>query len=337
MISNLVAMTPLICTNPDGTTYPLDNTFGGLPFISGLGQPDNCVDGPSMAEQATDAVFGPGSFRQAVAGFVRLMSTFWLQQDPPALVNSDYQASGTVAFLSDHVAFYTMVMMTLAIAIQGALIAWKQRAAGLEKLLAALGGYLLVVGPGAAVISILLQVGHSYAVWITNEAGSGGFADNLQRFLVAPDATNSLGIAGVYFLLGIAIIAAVVQYGIMLARLGALTIMVGTWPLAASVIVLDQGRAMFTTYSAFLLAVVLYEPAAATVYAGAFSMMGTPPANTDAGQLIAQGIVTMILAILTLPALIRILAPVTAPAATGNGIGGAALSTVSMAAMLRRG
>lgn len=332
----IATLTPLICTNPDGSTYPLDNTFGGLPFISGFGQPDNCVDGPSMAAQATDAVFGPGSFRQAVAGFVRLISTFWLQQDPPALVNSDYQPSGTVAFLSDHIAFYTMVVMMGCIALQGGLIAWHQRSAGAEKLGKALGGYLLVVGPGAAVISILLQVGHAYSVWITNEAGSGGFADNLQRFLVAPDATNSLGIAGVYALLGIAIVAAVVQYFIMLGRLGMLTIMVGTWPLAASVIVLDQGKAMFTTYSAFLMAVVLYEPAAATIYAGAFSMMGTQPSSTDAGQLIAQGIVTMILAILTLPLLMRLLAPVTAPAASGSGIGGAALGAVSMAAMLRR-
>lgn len=336
MIATLSAMTPLICTNPDGTTYPLDNALGGLPFISGLGQPDNCVDGPSMAAQATDAVFGPGSFRQAVAGFVRLMATFWLQQDPPALVNSDYQPSGTVAFLSDHIAFYTMVAMTLSIALRGAMIAWKQNSEGAEKLGAGLGGYLLVVGPGAAVISISLQVGHSYAVWITNEAGAGGFAENLQKFLVDPDATTSLGVVGAYALLGLAIIASLIQYGIMLGRLGILTIMVGTWPFAASVLVLDQGRAMFTTYSAFLLAVVLYEPTAATVYAGAFSMMGADTSTHDGAQLVAQGVVTIFLAILTLPILIRILAPVTAPAATGNGIGGAALGAVSMAAMIRR-
>lgn len=327
--------TPLECTMPDGTVVPFDNPLGGLPFLSDVGKPDGCIDGPSIASQATDAVFGPGSFKEAAAGFVRTVSTFWLSDPSPTVVNSDYQLNGTAGFIDANTTWYTMFALVVAIVIVGAKIAWQQRANGFDHILQALLPFILVTGVGGAVVATALEVGDAYSPWVIEKASSGGFADNLNAYLISPDATNALGVVGSWILLGAAALAALVQMLLMLARGGALVIMVGLWGLSAAASGLEHGKIVFTTFTSWIIAFVLYKPAAATVYAGAFSLMGTPGTDADPVRTVAQGVVLMVLAVLTLPALLKILAPITTPVA-GGGAGGYIAGGAAGAAALSR-
>ena len=105
----------------------------------------------------------------------------------------------------------------------------------------------------------------------------------------------------------------------MLVRVGVVTIFAGLLPLAAAGTSNQTGMEYFKRMTSWLLAFVLYKPAAATVYASAFLMIGD---GKDATSVLA-GLFMLVLAIVALPALLRLITPmVGAAVAAGAGAGG---------------
>ena len=105
----------------------------------------------------------------------------------------------------------------------------------------------------------------------------------------------------------------------MLVRVGVVTIFAGLLPLAAAGTSTQTGMEYFKRMTSWLLAFVLYKPTAATVYASAFLMIGD---GKDATSVLA-GLFMLVLAIVALPALLRLITPmVGAAVAAGAGAGG---------------
>jgi hypothetical protein len=114
----------------------------------------------------------------------------------------------------------------------------------------------------------------------------------------------------------------------MIVRMAMLVILTGTLPLSAAASSTATGRVWFRRSVGWLLAFVLYKPAAAIVYAAAFSMTG-PTQDSQANQdndvvSMISGVVLIVLACFTLPALMRFAAPVVQAAASGKGRGAGA-------------
>ncbi len=107
--------------------------------------------------------------------------------------------------------------------------------------------------------------------------------------------------------------------GLMLVRVGVITIFAGLLPLAAAGTSTQTGMDYFKRMTSWLLAFVLYKPATATVYASAFLMIGD---GKDATSVLA-GLFMLVLSIVALPAMLRLITPmVGAAVATGAGAGG---------------
>ncbi|WP_037578078.1 hypothetical protein [Phaeacidiphilus oryzae] len=124
------------------------------------------------------------------------------------------------------------------------------------------------------------------------------------------------------------LIAAIIQVILMYVRLGVVTLMLGTLPLAATASMTNWGGTWWRKHIGWLIAWLLYKPAAALVmYAGA-KMLNS--GGDDVQQHIAA-IGLLILSSLALPALLKLIVPATAAlggggSLSGSGLGGAVAS-----------
>ena len=167
---------------------------------------------------------------------------------------------------------------------------------------------LIDVGSGLAIIaatsavgvllpSMLLKAGDAWSSWILATSTGGQFGTRLTALLTLPEAG-----AGVVLVLGIvAIILTAVQAVLMLFRQAALVVLAGVLPLAAAGTLTPATRAWFRRVTGWMLALIFYKPAAAAVYATAFTMIGTgnDPRTT------LMGFAMVLMSLLALPVLMK--------------------------------
>jgi type IV secretion system protein TrbL len=183
---------------------------------------------------------------------------------------------------------------------------------------------------GDVLVGALLAMTGDFASWILSQAGTSysslGASLNLDS-LAASDPFLML-ILGCVILVG-----ALVQVVVVAGIAAVLPILVGLWPMSAAWSGTEAGNQTWKKHSAWILAAILYKPAAAIIYAVAFKMFtggvscpaGTTcdaQTNSELSQIL--GCLLLLLAVLALPALLRLVVP--AAAAIGGISGGEALA-----------
>jgi hypothetical protein len=184
---------------------------------------------------------------------------------------------------------------------------------------------LIDVGSGLAVIAatsalgvllptMLLKAGDAWSSWVLTASTGGQFAARLTTVLTMPGAAS-----GVVVVLGIvAIVMAAIQAVLMLFRQAALVILAGVLPLAAAGTLAPGTRAWFRRVTGWMLALIFYKPAAAAVYATAFTMIG----KGKDPRTILMGFATVLLSLLALPVLMKFFTWTTGSAEAAVGGGG---------------
>lgn len=253
------------------------------------------------------------------------------------------RVAGTVAFLQSSLWWYMGAAAVLSVIIGGLRMAWEQRAEPGRDLLRSLITLVVVAGAGVGIINLLVAAADSFAVWILDNslacdftAGGACFGENIVRLLKMPaDVGAGAGLGPLLLIiLGLlAIMASVVQILLMVARAGMLVILAGILPLAAAATNTEMGRTWFRKAVAWLVAFILYKPAAAIVYAAAFQLAGTDLFTDDGSGLLSvlTGLMLMVIALFAMPALMRFVTPMVGAMASGSG--GAALGAAALAAL----
>lgn len=253
------------------------------------------------------------------------------------------RVAGTVAFLQSSLWWYMGAAAVLSVIIGGLRMAWEQRAEPGRDLLRSLMTLVVVAGAGVGIINLLVAAADSFAVWILDNslacdftAGGACFGENIVRLLKMPaDVGAGAGLGPLLLIiLGLlAIMASVVQILLMVARAGMLVILAGILPLAAAATNTEMGRTWFRKAVAWLVAFILYKPAAAIVYAAAFQLAGTDLFTDDGSGLLSvlTGLMLMVIALFAMPALMRFVTPMVGAMASGSG--GAALGAAALAAL----
>jgi len=126
----------------------------------------------------------------------------------------------------------------------------------------------------------------------------------------------------------IAIVLSLVQAVLMLFRQAALIILAGVLPLAAAGSIAPLTRAWVRKVSSWMLALICYKPAAAAVYATAFTMIG----SGGSPRTMVMGFVMLLLSVFTLPALMKFFTWTTGTIA-GSGGGGQLLGAATVGAI----
>ena len=248
-------------------------------------------------------------------------------------------AGGAVLFLQSGLWWYMGAAAVVSVVIGAARMAWEQRAEPGRETVKSLLTLVVVAGAGVTMVSLLVAAADSFSVWMINSSlecdvtvDSACFGENMLNLLALTtnSAAGGLGALLVIILGLIAILGAAIQILLMVARGGMLVILTGILPLAASFTNTEMGKGWFKKCVAWLVAFILYKPAAAIVYAAAFQLVGTDVFADDGTGLLAvlTGLMLMIIALFAMPALMRFVTPM-----VGALAGGAAGGAVAMGAM----
>lgn len=257
--------------------------------------------------------------------------------------SSPNRAGGAVLFLQSSLWWYMGAAAVVSVIIGGARMAWEQRAEPGRETVKGLLTLVVVAGAGVTIVSLLVTAADSFSVWIINgsldcdvtAANSTCFGDNMLTLLALTTnpAAGGLGALLVIILGLIAILATAFQIVLMVARGGMLVILTGILPLSASFTNTEMGKSWFKKCVAWLIAFILYKPAAAIVYAAAFQLVGTDVFTDDGSGLLAvlTGLMLMVIALFAMPALMRFVTPMVGAMAAGGA--GAAIGAGALAAL----
>lgn len=243
-------------------------------------------------------------------------------------------AGGAALFLQSALWWYTGALAVVSIMIGGARMAVQQRAEPGTETVKSILTLVVVAGAGLTVIGLLVAAADSFSLWVINRSlecdvasDSACFEQSLSGLLALSPSGEaaSLGALLIIILGVIAILASFIQILLMVARGGLLVILAGILPLAASFTNTEMGKGWFKKCVGWLLAFILYKPAAAIVYAAAFQLAGTDIFTDDGTGLLSvlTGLMLMMLALVALPALMRFVTPMMG-AMAGGAAGGAA-------------
>jgi type IV secretion system protein TrbL len=238
-------------------------------------------------------------------------------------------ASGPVGFIQNSLWWYTGALAVLSIIIGCARMVYQQRAEPAKDTLRALATLLLVSTTGVLAIGMLTAAMDAAAVWILQNSVAGCdvtstqetcFGENISVMLGFA-MSSGLGVIAVIVLGGVAILLGYLQLILMIIRGGMLVLLAGIFPISASFTNTDIGLNWFKKLIGWLLAFILYKPAAAIVYATAFQLVGTSAFKDDGSGLIAilTGLSLMAMALVALIALMKFIAPMVAQAGGGGG------------------
>jgi type IV secretion system protein TrbL len=245
-------------------------------------------------------------------------------------------STSTVGFLQNSTWYIVLVMAVGSVVLAGIRLAWTQRTQPVGELVRSLVTLVMVSTIGLTVIQLAVQIGDVFSVGILNAATScdvsvvegNCFGRNIAALIFLTDQ-SPLGAIGILILALIAVLITYVQIAMMIVRSAMLVLLAGILPLTASFTNTPTGNQWFRKSLGWLTAFILYKPAAALVYAAAFRLIGTDLFAKDGQGVwsILTGMALMLIALVALPALMRFIAPMVAPA---GGVSGAAVAGAVM-------
>lgn len=265
-----------------------------------------------------------GGIAQALTGgirwFVENTATWWVQIPSP-----DLSAEPAVSHIQQWLLPITAAVAMGGVIAVGVRMAITRRANPLLDL----GGGLLALAAattlGATAAALLLKAGDAWSSWVLQVSTGGHFTQRLEEVMVLGGSAAP----GVVVVFGvIAIVLALVQAVLMLFRQAALIVLAGALPLAAAGSIAPMTRAWMRKVTAWMLALICYKPAAAAVYAAAFTMIGSGSTPRTA----LMGFAMLALSVVMLPALMKFFTWTTGSIA-GSGGGGQFAGTAAMGAV----
>nr|WP_015061727.1 hypothetical protein [Arthrobacter sp. 31.31]AFK88734.1 Epstein-Barr nuclear antigen 1 (EBV nuclear antigen 1) (EBNA-1) [Arthrobacter sp. 31.31] len=313
-----------------------------------------CHAGAAIEDAADDAVKNMAkAIADAVGQTVKTLGTFWVNVGTPNLTSSPggSTASDPVLFLQNSLYFWTAALAVLSVLVGAAKMIIERRGAPLRDLARSLATLVVVSGAGVAAVGLLTVSADQFSAWIINNSTDRtSFNENITAMLQL-SATSPVGSIMIILLGLIAILASVLQIVLMIVRGGLLVVLTGIFPTAAAFTNTEAGKGWFQKCTAWLIAFILYKPAAAIIYATAFRLTGTKIFGNggdgkDFGSALlttVTGLALMVIALFAMPALMRFVTPMVGAVAGGGGalaagaVGGLASGAINMGSAGRGG
>lgn len=259
------------------------------------------------------------AMRDGAAWVIQTTIGWWIEVPAIDLTSSPADT------IRGYIIWLAAVVATAGIIWQGIVLAVSRRPdpalqVGRGLFTLAFWGAVGIIGPAAA-----LRAGDAFSTWVLSEAAHGQASDRLVKLA----SLGSIESPGAVIILGLVMmLAGLAQACLMMFREASLIILAGLVVLAAAGSFTHATRPWLPRLLGWMLALIIYKPAAALVYATALTLVG----DGDDPRTVIVGLVMMILAIAALPVLMKFFTW-TAGTATGGGGGMAALAGASAAAI----
>ncbi|MGW3769939.1 hypothetical protein [Actinomadura verrucosospora] len=299
---------------------PVDNDGhgGGVPSLPGVPDIPAMVGGHMLDEAAK-------SFQSAVGWLISNTAAWWVKTPSP-----DLEGEPAIGYLQLLVQPLTIVVAVLALLAVAARMALSRKAVPLIDAGRGLVVLATVTVIGTVLPNLLLQWGDQWSGWVLNASSQGDFAKRMTQIVMVPSGTPA---ALVLILCLIALIIGIIQAILLLFRGAALVILAGLLPLAAAGMITTSTRSWFTRVAGWMLALIFYKPAAAAVYATAFTLVGK---GKDM-RVILMGFTMMLISLIAFPVLLKFFTWTTGgtESSTGGGILGALMGSATALGALR--
>lgn len=284
-----------------------------------------------VAEGAVDATAGKVAdsalekaaefFREAAEAAIKTLTAAWLKAPDPKLEGENSPA----VWLQDRLEYLVAVAMIGTLFFAAYKVAIRPSYDQVGGAAKALVRTVVVSAVGLGLITTGLEASDIFATWILDQADIN-LGDQQTAGLAMFTALNP----GLVLILALVmVIVQIVQLLLMIVRNAAVVYLAATLPLAAASSGTRGGEQWWVKSLAWLIAFILYKPVAAFIYAGAFTMLDAK--NGIVSQM--TGVVACVMAIVALPAMLRLIVPATASVASGNagatvmGLAGGAVAT----------
>jgi type IV secretion system protein TrbL len=277
---------------------------------------------------------------QSLNQAIETVGTLWVNVGTPNLTTTggqggvSAQPSAAVGFIQSHLLWYTTAGAVAGVLIGCARMAWEQRAAPGRDVLRGLATFVAVSGAGLAVLSLAVSASDQFSTWIISQSipSSSSFGAALTGLLGLTAASSGFGAILVIVLGLFMLLASLIQIFLMVVRGGMLVLLAGVLPTTAAFTNTQAGREWFRKAVGWMVAFVVYKPAAAVIYATAFRLASSNVFGSGGLLAVVTGLTLMLLALLALPALMRFVAPVVG--ATAGGGAGAMLGVAAAGAAI---
>jgi len=290
--------------------------------------------------RAGEGIAAAGRIGAVLAGVLILSSASALVAK--VLPRGPHGVGGASGFLQSSLWWYMVAAAICSVIIGAIRMIWEQRAQPGRDLIKSLLTLIVVAAAGVTIVNMLVRAGDSFSATLIDHAMScttgdpGCFAARLEKILKLGEDSNAGNGILVMILIAVAeLLTLLIQIVLLLARSGMLVLLAGVLPIAASATNTEMGSTWFKRCVSWLVAFLLYKPVASLIYAAAYRMIMSEGPITDQLLGALTGAMLLVLSVLTLPALLRFVAPMTSAASSGHGAGAAA--TLALASRLPSG
>lgn len=278
-----------------------------------------CLVGPvvhgTAGAIASGFVSGIAHAIQAGAAWIFATTADWWVQFP----SPDLASEPAVGALQRWLLPVTVAVAVGAMLVAGGKMALTRKANPLVDVGSGLVIVAVVSAVGVVLPSLLPKAGDAWSSWVLMASTGGHFASRLTEAVTltgtGPGVVIVLGAVGIF--------VGAIQAVLMLFRQAALLVLAGVLPLAAAGTLTAGTRAWFRRVTGWMLALIFYKPAAAAVYATAFTLIGSRPSPRTE----LMGFAMVILSLVALPALMKFFTW-TVGTVDASPTGGGFLSTV---------
>jgi type IV secretion system protein TrbL len=297
----------------------------------------DCQVKEGVKNVVTDGLAGIArSWLDAASGLIEFVGGWWLKA--PA-ISADSQA---VFNIQESLWWYTGAMGILGILIALGRMVLSQDFKTLTSAAKPIVNIILVTGTYTAGITGLSKAGDELAKWIMDRAANtDSKSEGLDALgaAIAITSSNPHGVVqmvGLLLIIGlIALVGSIVLFGFMIFRDVTLLVMLAFMPSIAASTGSETGDQAFRKANGWLLSLLLFKPVAATIFAlGVTLMKDSSGLNGDDGAVMKAlfGVVVIVLASLSLPALVKFVVPAAAAGSSGFSGGDAIGGAVTVAA-----
>ncbi|MER6808082.1 hypothetical protein ABT299_02275 [Spirillospora sp. NPDC000708] len=265
------------------------------------------------------------AFQSAVGWLISHTASWWVKTPSPNL-----ETESAIGYLQLLVQPLTIAVAVLALLVVAGKMALTRKANPAVDAGRGLVVLAVVTVIGTVLPNLLLQWGDQWSSWVLNASSQGGFAKRMAEIVIIPTGTPA---ALVLVLSLVALFIGIIQALLLLFRGAALVILAGLLPLAAAGGITAATKSWLPRVGGWTLALIFYKPAAAGVYATAFTLIG----NGKSIRTVLMGFVMMLISLIAFPVLLKFFTWTTGGtgSSTGGGILGALMGSATALGALR--
>lgn len=309
---------------------PIDCASGAVKETVGntLSEPiENLVNG--MLDRALDSLI--------------YFMTLWMNTPSASLDESD-PVGAAITTLQGYMTTITVFFAVLGILIAAARMAWTARAEPIKEVGAMFLRVLFVQAGALLGTQTLLKAGDEFAPWLVTAASGNDMNHSIVTLM--PFISGSAGSYAVYgpfvvtqgigamLIIGIILlIVTALQVLFLILRDVLLAILLAFLPTLAAASLFKGGSEGFEKALGWMVALILYKPVAAAIYVlGVLMVTNVAGDQSSAGQewmALLLGTLTLILAVVAMPSLVKFVAPAAGRGVSNAFSGGAALGAAA--------